>query len=457
MSATQSQLGDLPTVNVLALFKMMPAFRRDALGTFADLSKRGDIVRFRGLWTSYLLTDPVHIEHVLQTNNRNYHKGRVYKELIPSTGEGLFVTDGEVWRRQRRLAQPAFHRDRIASFAKIMTASTEEMLERWRNSAETGTPVDVGAEMLQLTLGIVGKALFSRDLGYGADVVNRAFDVIREHTMRRLTSFFKLPQSFPTPRNRRFREAVATADQLVYEIIAERRNENGTRDDLLSMLMAARDEETGEAMSDKELRDQALTIIGAGYETTTQALSWTWYLLAKHPQVEERLHDELESVLGRRTPVLEDLPSLQYTLMIFQEAMRLYPPAWMLSRTAVEDDEIGGRHIPAKAEILLLLYATHRHPKYWDSPDEFDPENFSPEKTAARPRYAYFPFGGGPRQCIGNSFALMEAQLIIATVAQKYRLTLSAGQTVESEPSVTLRPRGGIKMTLLERGIGSFP
>ncbi len=451
MNATDPHLPETPSIGVVALFKMMPEFRRDALGTFAGISKLGDIVRFSSLWTSYLLTDPLHIEHVLQTNSRNYHKGRVYKELIPSTGEGLFVTDGEVWRRQRRLAQPAFHRDRIASFAQIMTDSTEEMLRRWSVEAEKGASVEIGAEMLQLTLGIVGKALFSRDLSYGADVVNRAFDVIREHTMRRLTSFIKLPQSFPTPRNRRFRAAVATADELVYDVIAERRCEAGNHDDLLSMLMAARDEESGEAMSDKELRDQALTIIGAGYETTTQALAWTWYLLAKHPHAEERLHDELENALGGRVPELEDVPKLQYTLRVFQEAMRLYPPAWMLSRTAIEDDEIDGRRIPAKSEILLLLYATHRHPKYWNSPDDFDPENFSVEKTAARPRYAYFPFGGGPRQCIGNSFAQMEAQLIIATVAQKYRLLLSADQTVEPEPSVTLRPRGGIRMTLRAR------
>jgi cytochrome P450 len=429
----------------------MPKFRRDALKTFANLSETyGDMIRFRGLWTSFLLTDALHIEHVLQTNSRNYRKGRIYKELIPSTGEGLFVTDGEVWRRQRRLAQPAFHRERIASFAKIMTDSTEKMLERWRGFAQNGAQIKVEAEMLRLTLGIVGKALFSRDLSKEADTVNQSFDVIREYMMRRLTSFIKLPLGFPSPRNRRFQKAVATADHMVYELIAERRRENRNANDLLSLLITAGDEETGETMSDKELRDQSLTIIGAGYETTTQALTWTWYLLAKHPHVENRLHAELSKVLGGRTPTFDDLPKLQYTLMIFQEAMRLYPPAWMLSRTAINDDQIGGHLIPAKAEILLLLYVTHRHPKYWDEPEEFNPENFSPEKTAARPTYAYFPFGGGSRKCIGNNFALMEAQLIIATVAQKYRLRMTTEQIVEPEPSVTLRPGGGIEMSLHE-------
>jgi cytochrome P450 len=440
----------IPTINILELFRMMPNFRQNALGAFSDLARRGDITRISGLWTSFLITEPEHIEHILQTNSRNYHKGRVYKELVPSTGDGLFVTDGEVWRRQRRLAQPAFHKDKIASFAKIMTDSAEKMLRHWRLPAEYGTPVEISSEMLQLTLGIVGKALFSRDLSYGADVVTDAFDVIRAHTMRRLTSFIKLPQSLPLPRNRKFRAAVATADRLVYEVIEDRRKNGGSQDDLLSMLMAARDEETGEAMGDKELRDQALTIIGAGYETTTQALCWTWYLLARHPQIENRLHDELATVLGGRIPVLNDLPKLQYTLMVFQEALRLYPPAWMLSRTAVEDDEIGGQKIPARSELLLLTAYTHRHSRYWTRPDEFDPSNFSPENVAARPRYSYFPFGGGPRQCIGNNFALMEAQLIIATVAQRYRLSL-AQKDVAAEPSVTLRPRDGIKMTLHPR------
>ena len=451
MNSSQQLTSEVLTVSVLSLFRMMPEFRRDALGTFAKLASLGDIVRFRGLWTSYLLTDPHHIEHVLQTNSRNYRKGRVYKELIPSTGEGLFVTDGEVWRRQRRLAQHAFHRDRIAGFARIMANATEEMLERWRPLAENGTPVDVGAEMLRLTLGIVGRALFGRDLSYGADAVNHSFDVIREHTMRRLTSFFKLPQSFPTPRNRRFKKAVETADKLFYEVITQRRRDGGRADDLLSMLMEARDDETGEAMSDKELRDQALTIIGAGYETTTQALTWTWYLLAKHPEIEERLHTEIDEVLGGRAAGFEDVSKLQYTPKVFQEAMRLYPPAWMLSRTAVEDDEIGGHSIPVGAEILLLTAFTQRRPDYWPNPDGFDPENFSPENVGARPRFAYFPFGGGPRQCIGNNFAQMEAQLIIATVAQKYRLVLDDNRTIEPEPSVTLRPRESVTMKLMER------
>jgi cytochrome P450 len=302
--------------------------------------------------------------------------------------------------------------------------------------------------MLRLTLGIVGKALFSRDLSDEADTVSQAFEIIRKHTVNRVMSVIKSPASFPTPQNRRFRQAVTNVDRVVYELITERRQRQDNPDDLLSLLMAARDEDTGEGLSDQELLDQTKTLIGAGYETTTQALAWTWYLLARHPEIESRLHAEISEVLGGRTATAEDVPRLKYTLMVFQEAMRLYPPAWALSRAAIEADEIGGYRVPANSEILLVPYITHRHPKYWEKPEEFYPEHFLPEKIAARSHFAYFPFGGGPRQCIGNNFALMEAQLIMATVAQKYRLRLADEREIEPETSLTLRPRGGVRMTL---------
>ena len=438
-----------PGVGGLAFFRLMPELKRNTLGTFVNLWRaHGDVFCLRGLWTTFMLFDPRHVEHVLHANSRNYRKGRTFKEIKAATGNGLFVSEGDVWLRQRRLAQPAFHRQRIASFAGIMTDSAEEMLERWRPLAERGQAVEVDAEMLRLTLGIVGKALFSRDLSDQADTVSQSFEIIRKHTTDRVMAIVKLPASLPTPRNRRYRRALSNADRIVYDLIAERRQGEGNPDDLLSLLMAARDEETGEGLSDRELRDQVVTLIGAGYETTTQALAWTWYLLAKHPEVDDRLRAEISDALGGRTPTFEDLPRLSYTLMVFQEAMRLYPPAWAMSRTANGPDVIGGYRVPANSEILLMPYITHRHPAYWERPEEFFPEHFSPERVAARPRFAYFPFGGGPRQCIGNGFALMEAQLIIAKVVQKYRLRLADGREVEPETSVTLRPRGGLRMTL---------
>ncbi|HEX8649922.1 MAG TPA: cytochrome P450 [Pyrinomonadaceae bacterium] len=440
-----------PGISRFKLLRMMPEFRKDALQTFMNLWREmGDVFYYKGLYTAFQLTHPVHIEHVLQTNQKNYRKGRSFSLFKSSIGEGLLISDGETWLRQRRLAQPAFHRQRIASFAKVMTDATEEMLERWQPIAEQGTPLEINAEMMRLTLGIVGRTLFSTDLTNEAEWAGKALSVIREHIMRRMFAVIRLPESLPTPRNRKFREAIRMSDEMIYRAIEDRRRRPGEDNDLLSMLLESYDEESGEHMNDKQLRDEAMTIIGAGYETITQALSWTWYLLSKHPLVERRLRAELLEVLCGRTPTFEDLPKLKYTTMVFEESMRLFPPIYAMSRTAIHDDEIKGFHIPADSEIFLFPYITHRHPDFWENPEGFDPERFSAEKTASRSRYAYFPFGGGPRQCIGNGFAMMEAQMIIATVAQQYSLQLVPGHPVVPEASVTLRPRQGILMTLHE-------
>ena len=441
-----------PSIYLHEIIKMMPQFRADTLQTFVQIARQyGDIIRFKGLYTAYEVHRPEEIEHVLQHNQQNYRKGRNYKEMKSTMGEGLIVSEGETWRRQRRMAQPFFNRQQIASFAQVITDSAREMLARWQPYAENGTPFDVNSEMLRLTLGIVGQTLFSIDLSREADALHHAFITVSKHKMRRLMSVIRLPESWPTPGNRKFHAAMRTADRIIYGLIAERRRAKGQSNDLMSKLMNARDEETGEQMSDKQLRDEAMTIIGAGYETITQALSWTWYLLAKHPEVERRLRAELDRVLNGRAPVFADLAELKYTAMVFQEAMRLYPPVWAFSRTAINDDELGGYHIPAGSDVFLLPYITHRHPEFWDDPERFDPERFTPERIAARPRFAYFPFGGGARICIGNNFAMMEAQLIIATVMQRYSLHLVPDHKVEPEASVTLRPRHGILMTLQTR------
>lgn len=439
-----------PTLGFIELFRMMPEMRRHTLQSFTNLThKFGHIVRFKGLWTSFLLTHPNDIEHVLQTNARNYHKGRSYKMIKAATGNGLFVSEGDFWRRQRRLAQPAFHRQRIASFAQIMTNSTEEMLCEWQRNVAQDEPLEIVSEMMKLTLRIVGQTLFSTDLIEEAAAMKRMLNVGRDYAIRRMWQLIRLPESFPTRANRFYREAMREGDRVVYGMIEERRS--GAKKnacDLLALLMEARDEETGEGMSDKQLRDEAFTIMVAGNDTTALALSWTWYLLARHADVEQKIHAELAAVLSGRTPTFEDLPNLKYTAMVIQEALRLYPPAWILGRTAIDEDEIGGFSIPAKSEIMLHTYMTHRHTDFWDEPEKFDPERFLPERSAARLRYSYFPFGGGPRQCIGNNFALMEAQLILATLAQKYQLRLVSDQSILPEASVTLRPRGEMLMKL---------
>ena len=442
----------VPGVSGLALFRMLPQFRRDPLEAFSSLSRQyGHFVRFKGLVTAFQLTHPRDIEHVLQTNQQNYRKGRIYAEAKASIGDGLLVSEGDFWRRQRRLAQPAFHRQRIAGLAKIMADSSESMLEQWQRYKPGDPPFDVVPEMKRLALRIVGLALFSTDLGDDMDVINRTLETARAHFLRRMWQPVRLPVSIPTRRNRIFLRAVREAEAVIYRIINEhRQRSDANQADLLSMLMRVRDDETGESMNDRQLRDESLTILTAGHETTAIALSWTWYLLSRHEEIERKLQDELSTVLGGRAPTFEDLPNLKYSLMIIEEAMRLYPPAWVIGRTAIGDDEISGRRVKAGAEILLSPYITHRHPDFWDEPQSFKPERFSPEKSAGRPRFAYFPFGGGARLCIGNNFALMEMQIILATVAQRYRLRLSPGQTVEPEASFTLHPRRGIKMHLLE-------
>ena len=430
-------------ISGLELFRLMPEFRRHTLETFTELTKRfGHIVRHQGLWISHTLTHPSYIEHVLQHNAQNYLKGRSYRVMKESTGNGLFVSEGEFWRRQRRLAQPAFHRSRIQSFAQTMVEAIEAMLRTWHFYAQQNKSIEVSAEMRALTLRIAGLTLFSTDLSEETDAMGRMVTKAQEFAIKRMFQILRLPLALPTPDNLRYRQLLREGDRAVYNIIDERRR--GAKPE-------ARDEETGEVMSDLQLRDEVFTLLIAGHETTAVTLAWTWYLLAQHPEVEHKLHAELSAMLGRRIATVEDLPKLKHTLMVIEEAMRLYPPAWALGRTAIADDVIDGYHIPARSEILIFPYITHRHADFWDEPETFNPERFAPENAQNGPRYAYFPFGGGPRQCIGNNFALMEAQLVLATVAQGYQLRLASDQRIELDASVTLRPRRGMTMTLQKR------
>jgi cytochrome P450 len=440
-----------PSLNYFHIFGM----RRDPLGAFTSIARRhGHLVRFpglRGFFSAYQITHPRDIEHVIQNNAHNYTKGRNYKKFVASTGNGLIVSDGDLWRRQRRLAQPAFHRQRLAAFAEVMAREAEGQAAQWHEHAARGQQFDAAEEMMFLTLRIVGLTMFTTDLTAASSVISRSLDVIRAHSIRRMWQPVSIPVAVPTPSNLRFRRALAEGDRVMYEMINARRSGEIQNDDLLSLLLRARDEETGEGMSDEQLRAEVVTIIGAGHETTAVTLSWAWYLLAQHPQVEELLHEELERELSGRTPALEDLPRLTYTTMVIEETMRLYPPAWALSRTARGADTLGGYEIAAGSEVITLPYVTHRHPDFWDDPENFDPERFAPGRNESRPRFSYFPFGGGPRQCIGQHFAMTEMLIIVATLAQRFRLRLVPGSAVEPEASITLRPRDGVHVTLHER------
>jgi cytochrome P450 len=323
-----------------------------------------------------------------------------------------------------------------------MTNAAQKMMGGWDHR------IDAAAEMTRLTLDVATDALFHAHVGGEPTTIARAVSTLLAEINYRFQVPFYPPISVPTPRNRRMRQAIRTLDRAMYGIIEQRRRDGEEGDDLLSMLMAARDEETGAAMSDRQLRDEVITLFIAGHDTTANALTWTFYLLAKYPEADERLRAELDEVLDGAVPTVTDLPKLPYGRMVIEEAMRLYPPAWITDRQAVKEDEILGHRIPAGGHVIISPYVTHRLPTLWENPENFDPDRFSPEQVSTRPRYAYFPFGGGPRQCIGKGMALMEAHLILASVIQRYRLRLATDQPVQSQPTVTLRPRGGLPMTV---------
>jgi cytochrome P450 len=435
------------------LLGVLPQAWQNPLQFFLEAARQyGDVVALDlGSHRVYLLNHPDYIKYVLQDNHLNYRKGTSIDRIKPLFGTGLTTSEGELWRRQRRLLQPAFHHGQIAALAAVMTETTAAALERWRPVATSGQPFDIAAEMLHLTQRIISKTLFGTDLGGEAETVRQALTTVQESINRRLWAFIDLPQWLPTPQNRRFRQALRTLNAVVYRMIAARRRCQQDMGDLLSLLLHTRHAETGKAMSDLQLRDEVMTLFVAGHETTAATLAWTWYLLAKHPDVQRRLQAELTAVLGGRTPTPQDLQNLTYTRMVIEEALRLYPPTWVTARSPLADDEIGSYHISRHAVVLLSPYVLHRHPTFWERPADFDPERFTPAQSTDRPRYAYFPFGGGSRRCLGESFALLEARLIVAMVAQAYRLHLVPEHPVEPQPLLTLRPRHGVLVTLQPR------
>ena len=412
---------------------------RDPLRFFLTLTRQyGDVVRYRPApEPAYLINHPEDIKQVLVLNNHNYTKETYINHMFKSAvADGLLTSEGEVWRQQRRLIQPAFHRQRIDNLGGLMIEETGKLLKKWSEYASKGQAIDIASEMSTLTLSITGKALFGVDLGSRASSVGHAVDMAADLLEK--------------PRHARFKEAFDSTDRIVYGIIEERRKSNLDTGDVLSLLLTARDEETGQGMSDQQLRDQVITLLLAGYDTTASAITWTWYLLSQNPSITDKLYDEVDRVLAGRLPEYEDLSDMPYSRMVFDEALRYYPPAWILGRKALEDDELGGYDIPGGTIIAISPFAVHRHKDFWEDPEKFDPERFSPERSEGRHHFAYLPFGAGPRQCIGNNFALMEAGLIIAMIAQRYRLQLVPGQTIKPEPIFILRPPRQLMMTLQE-------
>jgi cytochrome P450 len=432
-----------------SLLGSLPDLQRDRLGFLLNTAQKyGDVVKYRmAIYQLMQVCHPDGIQHVLQENNHNYTKNSpTLREFRRVLGTGLFTSEGAFWLRQRRLMQPAFHRQRIAALGDMMVKTTQAMLQTWQPAIASRQPLDISKEMMVLTMEIACRALFSANIQPHVQEIGQAVTEIVEQIVFRFDHPFYPPPIFPTPLNRRYRAAMQALDRIAYELIQQRRSQPVEGGDLLSLLMEMRDEDTGEGMTDQELRDEVVILLIAGHETTATALSWTFYLLSQNPSAEQRLRLELAQVLSGRPPTATDLPSLPYTRMVIDESMRLYPPAWLTERIAQADDEICGYKIPAGTIIVVSPYVIHHHPAYWENPESFDPLRFLPERSAGRPRFAYFPFGGGPRMCIGNSLALTEAQLVLASVYQRCHLELSSGHAVEPLPLVTLRQKGGLWM-----------
>ncbi|OYT71841.1 MAG: cytochrome P450 [Chloracidobacterium sp. CP2_5A] len=453
-TSSEKRLAPMPRGQHWLFGSFLPV-RNDLLNFYTRAFREmGDIIRFRGLPGLYwhLVLHPSHVEHVLLRNQQNYRKGKVFDGPIGLiTGNGLLTSDGDFWRRQRKLMQPSFHRQALAGFAATMTEETEKLLPRWDALAAQGAPFDIAQDMAALTLSIAGLTLFSTPVGEEADAFGRSLRLAFDFVGFKMRPTLPVPLWVPTPANLRFKAARRRLDATVYRIIETRRKQLAPPPDLLSMLMAARDEETGAGMSDEQLRDEIITLLLAGHETTAITLTWAAYILTQEPAVAERLHDEAASVLRGAAPTADDLRRMPYARMVIEETMRLYPPAWGLPREAINDDEIGGYHIPGRTLVALNQFLTHRHPDFWEDPERFDPERFTPERAAARPMFAYFPFGGGQRVCIGSQFALMEAALVLARLAQRYRIRLAPQHPIEFDTMFTLRPKHGVQVIFERR------
>jgi cytochrome P450 len=427
-----------------------PLGSRDPLSLFSRWAREfGDIFYYRAGWIHvYFLNHPDLIENALITQQQKLLKDRVIQNSRWFLGDGLLTSEGPSWMRQRRLCQPAFRRERMAAYSQIVTQCAQEMLATW----SVGEIRDVHQSMMRLTLRVVARVLFSVEVQRETERVQQALNLLMKHSSGGRMILPPLIRFLPLPFLIRVRRAVRQLDEVVYRIIRDRRAGGYENGDLLSILMAARDED-GSQLSDRQLRDEILTFLLAGHETTALSLSWTWHLLSQHPEIEHKLHGELTEELADRLPTFDDLPRLRYSENVIKESMRLYPPAWSLARTAATDLEIGGYRIPAGSNLVMSQWIMHRDSRFFAHPERFDPERWSGNEIEKLPRFAYFPFGGGPRYCIGASFAMMEATLLLAAIAQQFQLRSVPGHLLQPLPSITLRPKSAIRMSLHRRSL----
>jgi cytochrome P450 len=436
-----------PYLKGLPFLGVLPEFRKNAPQYLLGVARQhGDLAHLKlGPQHTYLVNHPDWIKDILVTHQSNFKKSRVLERARAFLGDGLLTSEGEFHTRQRRLSQPAFHRDRLIGYGSAMVDCAARCGEEWKS----GSQLDILKEMTRLTLAIVARTLFSADVSSDADQIGAALTEVLGLFERVMMPFSEWLEKLPLPSVRRFERARDVLDRIIYGIIAERRANPRDTGDLLSMLLLAQDE--GSGMSDKQVRDEALTLFLAGHETTANALTWTWYLLSQNPEAERHFHAELDRVLGGRLPGFEDLPELKYVESVFAESMRLFPPAWGIGRRNIKEYPVGDYAIPAGSIILMSPYVMHRDPRYFPEPDRFDPGRWLPEAAASRPKFSYFPFGGGARVCIGERFAWMEGVLLLATLGQCWRLRLVSGHRVETKALITLRPKYGMEMTVESR------
>lgn len=419
---------------------------------FSQRKEMGDTYLITSPFRNIIVTsNPLYIKQVLIDNSKNYGKSFAYDKLAMLLGNGLLTSDGDFWRKQRRLMQPAFYKEKLVKIADTMVVETQTMLQDWRQKADTGNLVDISFEMNKIALEIVTKSLFSSQLKGDMGEISHYITEVIKHGAARIDNPFLLPTWLPTPYNLYEKRCIEALDKIVYDMISERRNSTERFDDLLSMLMDTQDEDTGEKMSDRQLRDEVITIFMAGNETSANALAWTWYLLAQNPEKLAKVLAEIKNVLGDELPTMLKLRQLTYVKQVLDESMRLMPPAWIMGRKTLVADKFGEFDIPPNFNVVMPIWVVHRDPEIWENAEAFEPERFAPENMKDKHRFAYFPFGGGARQCIGNNFAIMEMQIVVAMILQKYRLTLQENYELAYNPLVTLRPKNPIMMRISNR------
>ncbi len=425
------------------------SFRRNPIKFLSNLSTLGDVTTFRmGKIQAFFINHPDLIRDLLVTNHSKFHKGRALQRAKTLLGEGLLTSESSFHLRQRRMIQPAFHRQRIMGYGKAMIHFAEKMSAEWQDGEE----IDIDKEMMRLTLWIVGKTLYSADVENNTDEIGEAMAIIVSMFNFMVLPFSEVLEKLPIPPVKRLKKARIVLDEVIYKIINQRRKSGEDKGDLLSMLLMAQDEETGGEMTDKQVRDECLTLFLAGHETTANALAWTFYLLSQNPEAEKKFHQELDEVIGNKPVSPEDYPNLKFTEQIFAESMRLYPPAWTLGRLAVEDHEFNGFHIPKNSLVLASQFVMHHDPRFWENPESFKPERWKNQSTKeAGNKFIYFPFSKGVRSCIGESFAWMEGVLLLAVLGRKWKLGLAPNQKIEMQPMITLRPKHGIKIRVKKR------